>query len=69
MAYQFSNQQNASANVYRYGTDDKFKIAGVNGEQTNATNFHTAITGLLNVVGLQEGGMERTITQEVEEAP
>ena len=69
MAYQFSNQKKASANVYRVGTDEKFKLNGINGEQTNATNFHTAITGLLTVVGLQNGGLERSITQEVEESP
>lgn len=69
MAYQFSNQLKASASVKRVGTEDKFKLAGVNGMQTNATNFHTAITGLLTVVGLQNGGLERSITQEVEESP
>lgn len=69
MAYQFSNQRKASANVYRVGTDDKFKLNGINGAQTNADNFHTAITGLLTVVGLESGGLERTITQEVEESP
>lgn len=69
MAYQFSNQLKASASVRKLGTDDKFKLNGINGTQTNATNFHTAITGLLTVVGLENGGMERTITQEVEEAP
>lgn len=69
MAYQFSNQRKASANVYRPGTDDKFKLNGINGQQVNANNFHTAITGLLTVVGLENGGLERSITQEVEEAP
>lgn len=69
MAYQFSNQLKASASVKRVGTDDKFKLNGINGQQTNANNFHTAITGLLTVVGLQNDGMERSITQEVEDAP
>lgn len=69
MAYQFSNQQKASATVYKYGTDDKFKLNGINGQQTNADNFHTAITGLFQVVGLQGGDMERSITQELEESP
>lgn len=69
MAYQFSAIKKASATVYKYGTDDKFKLNGVNGQQTNADNFHTAITGLLTVVGLQGGDMERTITQDVEESP
>lgn len=69
MAYQFSNQQKASATVYRPNTTDKFKIAGVNGLQTNATNFHTAITGLLSTVGLSTQAMERAITQEVEVSP
>lgn len=69
MAYQFSNQMKASANVYRPDTTDKFKVAGVNGAQTNATNFHTAMTGLLNTVGLTTQKMERAITQDVEESP
>lgn len=69
MAKQFSNQMKAAANVYRPDTTDKFKLAGVNGQQTNANNFFTAITGLLATVGLQQGGLERSITQEVEEAP
>lgn len=69
MAYQFSNQQKASANIYRPNTTDKFKLNGINGEQTNANNFHTAITGLLTVVGLTTQKMERGITQEVEELP
>lgn len=69
MAYQFSNQKKASATVYRPETSDKFKMAGINGQQTSADNFHTAITGMLTVVGLQQNGMERSITQEVEVAP
>lgn len=69
MAYQFSNVQKASARVYKPDTSDKFTIAGVNGIQTNANNFHTAITGLLTVVGLTASGMERDITQAVEESP
>lgn len=69
MAYQFSNQLKSSATIYRPGTTDKFKINGINGLQTNANNFHTALTGLLFTVGLQQGSMERSITQEVEEAP
>lgn len=69
MAYNFSNQQKASAGVYKPGTTDKFKLAGVNGQQTNATNFHAAITGLLTVAGLTTQKMDRTITQDVEESP
>lgn len=69
MAYQFSNARKASARVYKPDTSDSFKIAGVNGMQTNATNFHTALTGLLSVVGLTQQKLERDITQEVEEAP
>lgn len=69
MAYQFSNQLKASASVKRVGTDDKFKLNGINGQQTNANNFHTAITGLLTTVGLTTNQMERTITQDVEESP
>lgn len=69
MAKQFSNQMKASANIYRPGTTDKFKLAGVNGQQTNADNFFTAMTGILGVVGLTTQKMERGITQEVEDAP
>lgn len=69
MAYQFSNVQKASARVYKPDTSDKFTIAGVNGVQTNANNFHTAITGLLTVVGLTTNKLERDITQEVEDIP
>lgn len=69
MAYQFGNLQKASATIYRPNTENKFKLAGVNGQQTNANNFYTAITGLLGVVGLSQQKMERAITQEVEELP
>lgn len=69
MAYQFGNLQKASARVYKPDTENNFKLAGVNGEQTNANNFHTAITGLLAVVGLTSRKLERDITQEVEELP
>lgn len=70
MAYQFSNQKKASATIYRVSDPTaKFKLNGINGQQVSADNFHTAITGLLTVAGLQSGGMERAITQEVEESP
>lgn len=72
MAYQFSNLQDANATITRSGTSDTYKIAGINGQQTNATNFHTAITGLLHVVGKDSdvsAGLERTIKQDVEESP
>lgn len=69
MAYRFSAIQKAAARVYRPDTTDSFKLAGVNGQQTNAGNFHTAITGLLTVVGLTQQKLERDITQEVEDAP
>lgn len=68
MAYQFSAVKKAAARVFK-PNDDSFKIAGVNGQQTNANNFHAAMTGLLTVVGLQARNLERDITQEVEEAP
>lgn len=68
MAYVFSNQQKASATVWRPNDlTAKFKIAGVNGAQTNANNFYTAITGLLDVVGLSQRHLDRSITQDVEE--
>lgn len=68
MAYQFSNQQKANA-VITNQDDTTYKIAGVNGKQTSADNFQTAITGLLNIVGKQSmtSGTGRTITQDVEE--
>lgn len=69
MAYQFSAIRKASARVFKPNSDDSFKLAGVNGMQTNANNFHAAMTGLLATVGLQAQGLERDITQEVEEAP
>ena len=72
LAYQFSNQAKASAFVHKYGETSTYKIAGVNGEQTNADNFHTAITGLLHVVGKDTDaatGMGRTISQDVEDVP
>lgn len=69
MAYQFSAIQKAAARVYRPDTTDSFKLAGVNGTQTNADNFHAAMTGLLTVVGLSQRKLERDITQEVEESP
>lgn len=69
MAYQFSAIQKASARVYKPNEEGSYKLAGVNGLQTNAGNFHTAITGLLGVVGLTQQKLERDITQEVEESP
>lgn len=69
MAYQFSNALKATARVYKPNEEGKFTIAGVNGVQTDANNFHTAITGLLATVGLTARTMERDITQEVEDLP
>lgn len=72
MAYQFSNQQKASAYVQKYGESTTYKIAGVNGAQTNADNFHTAMAGLLHVVGKDNdvsAGLGRTISQDVEDVP
>lgn len=69
MAYQFSAIRKAAARVYKPDVPESFKLPGVNGQQTNANNFHAALTGLLATVGLQARGLERDITQEVEEAP
>lgn len=72
MDYQFSSQSKASAYVRRQDGNAKYKIAGVNGEQTNADNFHTAISGLLHVVGKDsdvEAGLWRSVSQEVEVVP
>lgn len=71
MAYQFQSQQKASAIVNKgQGTPETYKIPGINGQQTSAENLHTAITGLLNVVGKNANdGLGRTITQDVEEVP
>lgn len=72
MAYQFSNVRKANAYISKAGTTDTYKIQGVNGTQTNADNFHTAIAGLLHIVGKDSdaaAGMGRTINQDVESAP
>lgn len=72
MAYQFSSQQKANAYVHKAGEATIYKIAGVNGEQTNATNFRTAMAGLLHVVGKDSdvsAGLGRTISQDVEDVP
>lgn len=69
MAYQFNATKDASAIIHHPNTDDKLKLAGINGMQTNANNFQAAISGLMQVVGLQMSDLERNITQEVEEAP
>lgn len=69
MAYEFQNKMPATAKIYRPNEESSFKLAGVNGVQTNANNFHEAITGLLTVVGLTPRALERDITQEVEESP
>lgn len=72
MSYQFSSQSKASAYVRRQDGNTPYKIAGVNGAQTNADNFHTAMIGLLHVVGKDNdasAGMGRTISQNVEVAP
>ncbi len=69
MDYQFTAEQGATAIIHRPNSDEKFKLQGINGVQTNANNFHTAITGILGVVGLTTSTLERDITQEVEEAP
>ena len=73
MAYQFSSQTKANAYVHKYDDVAKtYKLAGVNGAQTNADNFHTAMAGLLHVVGKDNdvsAGMGRTISQDVEVAP
>lgn len=68
MAYQFSSQQKANAFVHKNGDTTTYKIAGVNGEQTNAENFRTAMAGLLHVVGKDSditAGIGRTISQDV----
>lgn len=68
MAYEFVNQLKANAIITNAGTSgDKFKLAGVNGKQTNADNFQTAILGLLHVVGKDSNiySTGRAITQDV----
>ena len=73
MSYQFSSQEKANAFVRKYDdASTTYKIAGVNGEQTSADNFHTAMAGLLHVVGKDSDaatGMGRTISQDVEDVP
>ena len=67
LAYHFSNQQKAKAYIQEMGR--KYNLAGINGEQTNANNFQTALMGLLHVVGKDTDaiGTGRTISQDVEE--
>lgn len=67
MAYQFVNQQKATATITEVASS--YKIAGVNGRQTDANNFNTAITGLLHIVGKDTAAQAkgRTITQNVED--
>lgn len=69
MAYQFSNQQKAKAYIQEQAR--KYNLSGINGEQTSADNFHTAVMGLLHVVGkdTEAIGTGRTISQDVEEEP
>ena len=72
MAYQFASQKKANAFIHKSGDSTTYKIAGINGEQVSAENFHTAITGLLHVVGKDSdasAGMGRTISQDVEDVP
>ncbi len=66
MAYVFANQQKAKAFIQE--TSKKYNLAGINGEQTDANNFQTAIMGLLHVVGKDSAAEStgRTITQDVE---
>lgn len=69
MAYQFVNNQKASATVTESGSTDTYKIAGVNGKQTDANKFQTAIHDFLHIVGKAndaQEGLARSITQSVE---
>jgi len=67
MAYSFETQRKATANIT--SNDSTFKIAGVNGKQTSADNFQTAIIDLLHIVGkdTEVEGTGRTINQNVKE--
>lgn len=69
MAYEFVNQEKSNAIIQVLGTGNKYKFAGLNGKQTDANNFQTAIMGLLHVVGKDTEVYKtgRAITQEVEE--
>ena len=67
MAYVFKNQPTATATITKYGSDTTVKIAGINGEQSNANNFQTAITDFVGIAGLTVGEAQRTINQSVEE--
>lgn len=71
MAYQFVNNLKSNAIIQVLGTDDTYKFAGLNGKQTNADNFRTAVLGLLHVVGkdTEVAKTGRNITQDVEESP
>ena len=67
MAYQFVNQRKANAIITEVG--NSYKIAGVNGKQTSADNFNTAMNGLLRIVSKDSvtHTKGRNITQDVEE--
>jgi hypothetical protein len=70
MAHSFISRQKASAFVNHAGETTTYKINGINGEQTSADNFYTAMAGLLHVVGKDEDietGCGRTLTQDCEE--
>ena len=69
MGYHFTSQQKATAFIHQFGDSATYKILGVNGEQTNADNFRTALAGVLHVVGKDNdvnAGIGRTISQDVE---
>lgn len=69
MAWIFDNQQKAQAVITKLSDNKTFKIAGVNGKQTNAQNFAWAMAGLLGIVGKYQdaGNTARIITQDVRE--
>lgn len=73
MAYSFKNQPTATAQIERNvagANGTTFKLAGINGEQTNANNFRTAIADFIGIggIGIASGNeaLQRTLNQSVE---
>lgn len=69
MAYVFKNQPTATATIKVSGANNTFKLAGINGEQSDAGNFRTAITDFVGIAGInvaqESDGMQRNINQAV----
>lgn len=70
LAQVFKNKPTATATVTRYAQGSAgttLKLAGINGEQTDAGNFSTAVTDFIAIGGIlpATNGLERNISQYV----